>query len=79
MPQMALKSCMPAGAPATADVPQIAEFRAGKNVEPPNYGGAHRRCQAKPQQLFMVDWTIGFISDDIRFFMRFAFLLHRCR
>jgi hypothetical protein len=69
---MALKSCLRL-VPPTADVPQIAEFPPGKALAPQIRAvltGIARRTAA----LFMVHWTIGFISDDSRFFMSFAFL-----
>lgn len=75
VPQMALKSCLPL-APPTAEVPQIAEFRPEKTLRPQIAAvltGVARRTAA----LFTVDWTIELISDDCRFFMSFAFLLHR--
>jgi hypothetical protein len=64
--------------PRAADVPQTAEFPPGKTSRPQVTAvvtGTTKRMAALLAALFMVYKTIGFISDDIRFFMIFAFLL----
>jgi hypothetical protein len=73
VPQMALKSCLLV-APPIAEVPQIAESAPGKTLAP-HVIAVHTGVARRTAALFMVDWTIGFISDDSRFFMSFALLL----
>lgn len=74
---MALKFCVPL-APLYAEVPQIAEFAPGRNSRPriaEVLTGIARRTAASLEVWFMVFRTIGNISDDSSFFIRFAFLL----
>jgi len=77
VPQMALKFGVRL-ASMIAEVPQIAEFAPGKTA-PPQIAevltGVARRTIALFAVLFMVSSTIGLISDEIMFFMRFTFLL----
>jgi len=72
VPQIALKSCLRV-LPPMAEVPQIAESAPGK-TSAPHIMAVHTGVARRTAALFMADWTIGFISDDSRFFMSFAFL-----
>ncbi len=77
MPQTALDGGIQPH-PCASDVPQTAEFPPGKASRPQVtavFTGAAKRTAALFAGLFMAHKTIGFISDDIRFFMIFAFLL----
>src|SRR5580658_8413117 len=72
VPQIALKSCLRV-TPPIAEVPQIADSAPGKTPAP-HIMAVHTGVARRTAALFMVDWTIGFISDDSRFFMSFASL-----
>lgn len=78
VPQMALQSCRLVAPPIGA-VPQIAEFKPETALKP-QIKAVHTGISTLTAALFIVDRTIGvertigLISDDGKFFMRFAFV-----
>ncbi len=73
VPQMALQSRF-LSAPPIAAVPQIAEF-APAQIFSPQIKAVHTGVAKQASATFVLEAIIEFLSDECRFFMRFAFLL----